>query len=710
MEKALLIAEKASMMEDIKNAYQHYSHKKYDITFVSANGHLIELFMPDDYEKDWGKPWKKEVLPMIPHKFKTHVLKKEWKRYSNIKALLDSGEYDIVINAGDTGREGELIVDEILTMAKCKLPEFRLWFDDLTTESICKSFDHLLMPQTNLKAAAKLREWTDWLIGMNGSRAVSLSTGVQISVGRVMTAVLAMVVKRDYEIEQFEPETFYECELTINSSKGEFVGKLMNGHDTTKFNKIEDIENILKCAESDGSVIKVEKKLVKTKAPLLHSLSDLQGEAFNEFGYSPDKVLSIAQSLYEKKYLSYPRTDSRYISTNVARELKHNLVALSAIPAFSSYISQITSNRETLAQICVNKNKYVNNSKLTDHHALIPTKNRPDFSTMSKEEKQIYLLVARRLIAIFLPERVTETVKIICGFGEATTITKGSVLKAAGYSEIIPVSSSDTLLPEVTNGDFVEANSAKLKDKKTVPPAPYNYKTLLEAMELAGKEVENKELSDVLKKAKGLGTAATRHEIIKKLCTLNYLENVKKGKSGSLKSSSKGRVVYEILKDTDLVKIEMTAELEQNLSSVENGTYDSKMFYDDMIAYTTRITNQLKALPRINLSLNKDVKEKTRYIDLICPVCGKELLASSNYFYCVGRQNKTCNFILKRELFKAKFSESELAKLLSGRTISKKFTWSSGKQSTKGVKLSIYEKTGTYQYEILFNDSKKEGK
>jgi DNA topoisomerase-3 len=703
MIKALLIAEKPSLAQAIKEGYANYPNKKYDITYLACAGHLMETLKPDEYCAEWKK-WELDVLPMIPKRFQSKVSKNGFTRYKAIKDALKTNSYDLVINAGDPAREGELIVDEILKSLNCKLPELRLWTEDLTVNGICKAFDNLLQPQNNLKKAAYLRQWNDWLMGMNCSRAASLSTGCSISVGRVMSVITAMVVNRDKEIKNFVPEPYYECTLTIKTEDGsEFTGKLLREHNDYKFNSQEEIQELMNTATAEGKVIKIENTTKKTEPPLLLNLTELQKEAFSVYGYSPDVVLKAAQSLYENKLLSYPRTDCRYISENVASELDNNLRALAEIPEYSSEISRIINDVETLSKICKHKNKYVDNSKLTDHHALITTAKKAQFTDLTDIEANIYKLVARRVVALFMPNKLSAKTKVICSFGDITTLSEGQSVIQEGYSKVIPDNTSEKFLPKLNDDDPVDIVGVEGNILYTKPKSHYNFKTLLEDMENCGKFAMNKDNAKMLKNASGIGQSSTRDSIIKKVISLNYIAEVGKGKKSHLEATPEGNYIAEVLSGTELVNVDTTAVMEGKLAAVERGEYDANTYYLEMIDDIKRLTEQLKGLPKASddnpLKKNNKYAKKSQSVntDLLCPICGKQIMESDKGFYCSGWKEKSCKYYLGKEVFGVKLSLQDFKTLLAGGQINRRFTWKSGKKSN--ALLSI--KDNKYKFDFI---------
>lgn len=688
MQRALLIAEKKTMADMIEKAYRFYKHKKYEITFASAEGHLFTLYEPGDYKGEEWKKWDIKALPIIPREFMIKPTKAGYEKYSSIKKLINSGDFDVVIHAGDSAREGELIIDEILSASGNKLPELRLWCNDLSEEGIWKAFDNLKMPQYNLKAAARLRAMEDWLIGINASRAVSLSVNETVNVGRVMTALLSLIVKRDYEKETFEPRKYYEFSFTINSAKGSMPGMLLREKNKMSFDDPEDIKELMLSAELEGFVSKVIKTQKRKQVPLLHDLAELQKEAYSEFGFSPQETLDIAQSLYMKQLISYPRTDCRYISRNIAMELTENLMALHSIPSFYKYITDIMEDKNKTEKICVKNNKWVDDEKLTDHHAIIPTKVTPRFESMTDDELKIYLLVARRLLAIFMQDRITERTVINCTFGGINTTSKGMVIIQKGFSEIMPSNISETILPDLAENDIVELDNAELLEKESASPSYFNYKTIIEAMQTAGGSSEDKDLSQTLEKTKGIGTASTRAATIEKLLNLGYIEIVTEHGHRHIESTVIGRNVYELLKDTDLASVILTAKMEQDLADVEAGELSYQDYYKDLNEQIFKMTRQLKELsPEDGAVYAVPANEKRNEDVLTCPVCKREILQSARYYYCSGKRNGSCKFVRPTIFFGARITDEDMKKLLSGNSITKKCIWKNNSSSKAAILL-----------------------
>lgn len=683
--KALLIAEKQSLADAIRDGYGHYHNQYYDITYCACSGHLMELCLPEEYCEEWKK-WDMNQLPIIPAQFKNKIKKSEYPLYKKIKDNLEKNSFDVVINAGDPAREGELIVDEILKSLNCTLPELRLWTDDLTVKGVCDAFDNLLQPQNNLKKAAYLREWYDQLIGINCSRAVSLATGSTISVGRVMSVVNSFVVNRDRKKENFKPSEYYECLITIDKNGETFEGKLMAAHNKISFNTREDIQELMNNADCNGQVIDVNKSTQSSTAPLLLNLIELQKESFSKYGYKPDEVLAAAQSLYEKKLISYPRTDCRYISTNVAEGLCDNLRTLARLPEYSQYISKILADTDSVNRICKHTNAYVDNSKLTDHHALITTTKPAVFTDLTERERHIYKLIARRLIAIFMPARVVSKTRVICQFGGITTISKCQNVVNEGYSLIMPVKIKNLTFPILNEGDDVSILNVEGEIYETQAPSYYNYRTLLEDMEKCGKFSKDPSNANILDSISGIGQSSTRDSIIKKLLNLEYIAEVGPSSKPHLESTAKGRYVADILKDSELVSVDATAIMESKLLAVEKGTYDANTYYLEMLDDIKRITEELKNL-KIDKTLKNpfldDAKKKNKSVntDIICPLCGKNIVESSKGFFCEGCNDKSCKYFMKKSIYGVNISLQDFKAMLSGRKINRRFTWKSGKKS-----------------------------
>ena len=680
--KALLIAEKPSLARDIEAVYRKMSYPD-DITFVALRGHILELKTPEEYNETWGKPWKLEVLPMIPEKFEYNVKVRDV--YKEVKEHITSGKYDYIINACDAGREGELIFYSVYKHIGKKIPVKRFWASDTTPTTIEKALNNLIDDKdsslTALKASAQFRAYFDWLLGMNLSRAITLKTGTLIPCGRVMTPTLAIVVQRELEIRNFKPTTFWEVEADFGKYKGLWFNKDTN---ETKFLDKSKAQAFVSKLAKEGVVENVEQKKEVEYAPTLHSLLELQKEANKAYGYTADKTLAIAQVLYEKKkLLTYPRTESRYLPKNLAEMLPHHLKCLEDIPSVNKFVTMILGDKKRISETASNK-KYVNDKKVTDHHAIIPTNMRPKLEELSEEELNIYMLVVKRFLSIFLDPCVANKTTIITDVSGEKFKTTGKTIVDLGYKALYDnKDEKDDIIPNVKKGESVSVKEINLLEKQTTPPSRYNDATLLQAMQNAGKFIDDEKLANVLKESAGLGTSATRAEIIKKLVYRQMLD--RKGKS--IIPTDLGIKIIEILNGQDIVSPELTAVWENKLAEIEAEKYDIKKFYNEMIEYTKETTQRF--IDEITTTISNGNNDK----EVIgkCPKCGSDVIMGKQYYLCKNYKNedtsKECDFIISKTFNGANITKTEVKKLLSGKeTKEYEFTWSSGKKGKGKLK------------------------
>jgi DNA topoisomerase III len=676
--KALLIAEKPDLMREIKAVYDKYGHKD-EIVFKSFVGHTMTLKEPEDYTPQWEK-WDLSVLPMIPKKFEYKPLENKKAIFKELREELLHGDYDYVINACDPGREGQHIFYSFFETVGKKLPVKRIWHRDLTESELKRALNDLRDDNEpylkNLTIASKYRAFFDWLIGLNGTRAVSLMAGKKIPVGRVMTPVLKIIVDRELEIRNFVPKDFWEIEADFGKYKGIYFDE--NNENETRFFDKSKAEAIIQQLGKQGTVVSVNKKKDPKYAPSLHSLQELSNEANRVYGYTMAETLAVAQSLYEKKILSYPRTDCSYVTTAIAKEFPKYLNSVLSIPELKDKASAVIKNSALLNSVAKNK-KYVDDSKVTDHYAIIPTGVSVDLSKLSDKEKNIFTLVCKRFLAIFLPPMVVNKTQIITESNGHKFNTTGSVLEQLGFMELYDYKPNDTILPDVKKGEVLELKGTKLLAKKTTPPARYNDETLGKAMENAGRFVEDEELSNVLKEKNGLGTPATRGAIVEKLVDLKMIERKRK----SFYATDFGISIIEGLKGKDITLPELTAIWEQKLSSIEKGTYKPEDFYKEMLAYVHEMIEDLKKTNvSVSSSSDKEVLGK-------CPKCQSDVIEGKSFYLCKNYK-KSCDFIIGKEYLGAKISKTEVKKLLKGKeTKELTFTWKSGEKGK--AKLIINE-------------------
>ena len=588
-----LIAEKPSVAKDIARIIGatgrndgYLSGNGYMVTW--AFGHLIQLAMPEAYGV---ANFRKESLPILPTDFQLipRQVKAEkgykadpgvLKQLKVIKEVFD--QCDKIIVATDAGREGELIFRYIFHYLNCRKPFVRLWISSLTDKAIREGLDNLQPGgrYDNLYLSAKSRSEADWLIGINATQALSVAAGQGVfSLGRVQTPTLVMICSRYLENKNFVPAKFWQ--LKAHTASGEIS---FPAQSTAKWEQQPEAIAALQRVKDAGQLVvkSVERKEASQEPPLLYDLTTLQKEANTKLNFSADKTLSIAQSLYEKKVMSYPRTGSRYISEDVFDEMPERVALLGQYPRFAGYAAGL--NGATLNR------RSVNDSKVTDHHALIITENLP--GELSKDERAIYELVAGRMLEAFSGRCVKDVTTAVLSAGDTDFMVKGAVMKVAGwravFSEQDTEDEDNATLPPLQEGQCLPLSAVDLLEKQTKPKPLHTESSLLAAMENAGKELEDAELKARLKDA-GIGTPATRAAIIETLFVRQYIVREKK----NLVPTDKGLSVYRIVKDKKIADVEMTGMWETALSKIEAGNMDADTFRKGIEVYAAQITAEL---------------------------------------------------------------------------------------------------------------------
>lgn len=619
MAKALVLAEKPSVARDIarvlgakKNCQTHIEGDKYVITW--ALGHLVTLADPDAYD-DKYKRWELDDLPMLPKKMKLVVIKQTSKQYKAVAALMGRADIDKLIIATDAGREGELVARWIMMKAHNKKPAFRLWISSQTDKAIKEGFQNLKPAKEydNLYYSAQSRAEADWLVGLNTTRALTCKHNAQLSAGRVQTPTLAMIVQREEEILRFVPSEYFTLQAVL---KG-FNATYRDGKNNTRFSNKEFVEGIVNSIKGKDAVVsKLERAGKKTPPPPAYDLTELQRDANKQFGYSAKQTLSIMQSLYERhKVLTYPRTDSRYITDDIVATIPERLRAI----AQGIYQKPAT----ILYRKPLNTKYIVNNAKVTDHHAIIPTEQAANYSKFTHEERNIYELVIKRFIAVLSEPFEYDEVKVTLDIGGKNFYAKGKIVKSAGWKEIYGVISHDEddedsenksqELPDLREGMKLPVNNLKIASGKTRPPARYTEATLLSAMENPSKQISDKALKAVIESTSGLGTPATRADIIEKLFDNFSIERVGK----EIHPTAKGKQLINIV-PPDLKSAELTAKWEQQLQDISRGKADMKKFIEEMRKYSTSLVSMVITSDASYIHDNM-TKDK-------CPECGKYLL------------------------------------------------------------------------------------
>lgn len=546
-----------------------------------AVGHLVSLCEPEEYDAVY-KSWRFDHLPIIPREMRLKILPETEKQFEILKKLMNSKAVDSLVCATDSGREGELIFRYIYKMAGCSKPFMRLWISSMTDEAIKEGFEKL-KPGTeydNLYYSARCRSEADWLVGMNASRAFTIRYNALLSVGRVQTPTLAIIAARQKEIDNFIPVEYFEVQVNYGSLKGTWYDKEVSNTRISDEEKAKQIQEKVK--GKNGLVTEIIREKKQQPFPQLYDLTELQRDANRRFGFSAKKTLSIAQSLYEKhKLITYPRTDSRYLTTDMVSTIKPTLECIN-IPPYSQYIEKLLN----LPHLPAGK-RLVDNNKVSDHHAIIPSKRKPDLKKLTEDERKIYDYVVRRFIAVFYPPLQFETTGVHICVADETFYSSGKLITDPGwkvlYADDDKQGDEDQILPDVKKGDIVAVHDSTILKKKTTPPKPYTEAGLLSAMENAGRFVEDEELKEQLKDS-GIGTPATRAAIIERLISVGYI--ARKGKS--LIPTSKGISLIEIVPE-ELKSPETTGKWERALSNIARGSMEPKKFMNSIERYVNYI-------------------------------------------------------------------------------------------------------------------------
>lgn len=622
MNKALVLAEKPSVGRDIakvlncnKHGNGYFEGEKYIVTW--ALGHLVTLADPEAYDERY-KSWNLEDLPMLPAQSKLVVIKQTGKQFNTVKEQMNRKDVGEIVIATDAGREGELVARWIIEKSNIRKPIKRLWISSVTDKAIRDGFNKLRdgREYENLYASAVARAEADWIVGINATRALTCKYNAQLSCGRVQTPTLSMIAKREEEIKSFKPRTFYGITAAANNLK--LIWQDSKTKDIKTFDKDKCDQVLAAVRNKNAEIIEVEKAYKKSYSPQLYDLTELQRDANRIFGYSAKETLSIMQRLYEThKVLTYPRTDSRYISSDIVDTLGDRIRACGVGPyskiAFKVLKSPIKANKS-----------FVDDSKVSDHHAIIPTEQMVSLGDLSDKDRKIYDLVVKRFLAALYPPFEYEQTTIKAKIGNEYFTAKGKVVIAQGWKEVYEnifddeqaeEGISEQQLPNVKKGDVLNISSVSQTRGETKPPAPFNEATLLSAMENPAKYMssEDKDLIKTLKETKGLGTVATRADIIEKLFNSFLIE--KKGKD--ILITSKGKQLLELVPE-DLKSPALTGEWEQKLEAISKGKLNKNSFINEMKDYAKVAVGEIKQseekFKHENLTRNK------------CPECGKYML------------------------------------------------------------------------------------
>jgi DNA topoisomerase III len=650
MGKTLVIAEKPSVGRDLASAlpgsYKSSKDKTHlegdDYIITWAVGHLVGLAPPDEYDPKLKK-WRFADLPILPERF--HLVpndEKSKKQLSAIHRLMRSDEVEQIVNACDAGREGELIFAYVYETAGVEKPVQRLWLNSMTARAIHEAFERLREGEEmkTLEAAARSRSEADWVVGMNATRAASIRLRAAfdgaVSLGRVQTPTLALVVRREEEIRAFRPEPYWLVEAGF-AAPGErlYDGRYLGGKRIAE----EEAAAIVRDVEGQpGEITKLDKKEERERAQLLYDLTSLQRHANVLLGFSARRTLSAAQRLYEEhKAITYPRTNSRFLPSDLVEEIRPTAELVGRNHQYAKGAQYVAGLDE------LPLGRVVNNDKVTDHHALIPTKSEHELERMGPDEKKIYDLVAKRFLAIFHPDAVYERTRVETTVREHVFRTSGRVLLEAGWKGVYGEeadspdrpeddSGGDQRLPRLEQGERVDTRSVESLRKETQPPRRYTEASLLAAMETAGKAIEDLELREAMKDS-GIGTPATRASIIERLIDVGYMER----DARALIATEKGIQVIRLLGPHPLTSAELTGDWERRLALIEQGEDSRPAFMGDIAKFATETVAELDKL--------KDVKIERANLGP-CPICGKDVIENRKGYSCWTRDDPGCGFVI----------------------------------------------------------------
>lgn len=654
MGKILVIAEKPSVARDIARVLKASQKgdgcligEKYVVSW--AVGHLVTLAEPEDYDEKYKK-WNFSTLPILPEEMKLKAIKQTRDQLKVLHKWMNSGEIDSLICATDSGREGELIFRYIYEITKCKKPFERLWISSMTEEAIMEGFATLKDGREYdlLYASAKCRSEADWLVGMNATRAYTLRYDALLSIGRVQTPTLALIVQKQKEIDAFVAEDYFE----VQADFGGYTGMWIDKEEHTRIEKEETAKAIAaKVAGKAARITKAEKEEKKMPPPLLYDLTELQRDCNKKFGFSAKKTLDIAQNLYEKrKMITYPRTDSRYLSDDMKGKVYHTMRRLDELEEYQPYTQPLSGNISFSKRI-------IDNSKVTDHHAIIPTDGKLRVYSLTEEEKKVFSLVAARFLAVFYPYYRYETTKVYAEVEGECFLSKGTVVLEEGWQvvekSLVPATASkkkkkdeeEQKLPLLQEGEERNIEKAEVQKKKTKAPTPYTESSLLSAMENAGRFVEDEALKEQMKDS-GLGTPATRAAIIERLLTVGYI--VRKGKT--LVPTEKGKKLIEVV-PVEMSSPQTTGKWEKGLSSISKGNMSEEKFMASIRRYVQFLIQDAASGRRADVVFPEEqIRGKKRKTNAFgkCPLCGRDILENTKSFYCAGWK-QGCKFSLWKD-------------------------------------------------------------
>jgi len=671
--KTLVVAEKPSVGRDLAGVLPgsfkasadktHLDGGDYVVTW--AVGHLVGLAEPEAYDERLKK-WRFADLPIVPDEFRLVPNDdKAKKQLAAVQRLLRSREVDLVVNACDAGREGELIFAYLFQTTGVDKPVKRLWLNSMTRKAIENAFAHLRPREEMrlLEAAARSRSEADWLVGMNATRAATIrlrsAFNGAVSLGRVQTPTLALVARRELELRAFEPVPYWLVEVRFAAS-GErlYSGRYLGGK---RIAEEEAAAVVRACDGKPGEITSLEKKEEREAPQLLYDLTSLQRHANVLHGFSARRTLATAQKLYEEhKAITYPRTSSRFLTSDMIAEIKPTAGFVGRHAEYTHAARYVTGLEK------LPLGRVVNDKRVEDHHAIIPTKAEHNLAKMGDDERRIYDLVARRFLAIFHPDAVYERTRIETTVEGHAFRTSGRILLEAGWkgvygAEARPAdaaeddSGGDQFLPSLEQGERVETRSVESLRKETQPPRRFTEASLLAAMETAGKHIEDEKLREAMKES-GIGTPATRAAIIERLIQVGYIER----EGRALKATEKGVQVISLLGDHPLTSPELTGEWEHRLGEIERGQDSRNAFMSDIVKFTTETVQELDQL--------KGVRVERANLGA-CPSCGRDVIENRKGYSCWTKDDPGCGFVIWKQKAGKTLSPETVKELMEkGRT------------------------------------------
>jgi DNA topoisomerase-3 len=692
--KTLIVAEKPSVGRDLAGALpgsfkqsQDKTHLVGDDYVISwAVGHLVGLADPEAYDEKLKK-WRFADLPIVPERFQLVPNDERAKKQLNaVHKLMKQKDVELIVNACDAGREGELIFAYLFETSGVKKPVKRLWLNSMTKKAIQEAFEHLREggEMQLLEEAARSRSEADWLVGMNATRAASIRLRAAfdgaVSLGRVQTPTLALVVRRELEIRAFVPEPYWLVEARF-AATGErlYDGRYLGGK---RIKEDEAATIVAETTGQPGTITKLEKKEEREAPQLLYDLTSLQRHANTMFGFSARRTLAAAQRLYEEhKAITYPRTSSRFLTSDMIGEIKPTASLVGHNERYAKGAAYVTRlDKLPLGRV-------VNDKKVEDHHAIIPTRSEHDLGKIGPDEARIYDLVAKRFLAIFHPDAVYERTRVETTVVEHVFRTSGRVLLEAGWKAVYGEeaqadrkdeddSGGDQLLPSLEQGETVETRKVESLRKETQPPRRFTEASLLGAMETAGKDIEDAELREAMKDS-GIGTPATRASIIERLIQVGYVER----EGRALHATEKGVQVISLLGPHPLTSAELTGDWERRLGLIEQGEDTRPAFMSDIVKFTTDTVAELDKL--------KGVKIERANLGP-CPICGRDVIENRKGYSCWSKDDPGCGFVIWKKKANKILPVSVVKELMETRRTAKPVTGFRGRSGrTFSAKLRL---------------------